>query len=69
MDASGNGGRAPVLTKEELKDLPCSKFEVTEEHDEGDVFFKCTVCQMDFEDRARIRTLRCLHMFHKKCID
>ena len=24
---------------------------------------------MDFEDRVTVRTLRCFHIFHKKCID
>ena len=69
LDQAGNNGRAPVLTKDDLLELPCSDFEVTELHDEADVFFKCTVCQTDFEDGVRIRTLLCLHMFHKECID
>ena len=58
-----------MLTTQDLDDLPCSEFEVTENHDEADVYFKCTVCQQDFEDGVQIRTLFCLHMFHKECID
>ena len=69
LEVGEEGARAPVLSKEDLEDLPCSYFEVTERHDEGDVYFKCTVCQTDFEDGDRIRTLLCLHMFHKECID
>lgn len=69
LDQEEGNGRTPVLTKEDLNDLPCSNFEVTDRHDDEDVFFKCTVCQTDFEDGERIRTLRCLHMFHKDCID
>ena len=30
---------------------------------------KCTICQMEFKDDDVLRTLRCLHMFHKECID
>lgn len=60
---------APVLDPLELLDMPVTKFEVTERHDDADVFFKCIICQCDFEDQEEIRTTRCLHMFHKGCID
>ena len=68
LDTAGDG-RTPVLTELELADLPTSHFEVTEDQDDEDTFFKCTICQQDFEDGVRIRTMRCLHMFHKECID
>jgi hypothetical protein len=66
---NAGAARAPLLDKHDLLELPISKFEVTERHDDEDVFFKCTVCQQDFEDEEEVRTLRCLHMFHRKCID
>ena len=29
----------------------------------------CSVCLQDLEDGDEIRTLPCMHMFHKECID
>ena len=43
LDQAGSG-RTPVLTDEELQELPLSFFEVTEEQDDDDTFFKCTIC-------------------------
>ena len=68
LDTAGDG-RAPVLSEAQLAELPESDFEVTEVQDEEDIIFKCTICQMDFEDGCRVRTLLCLHQFHKDCID
>lgn len=62
-------GIEPVLTKKELEDLPLSKFRVTDHQDEKDVTIKCTICQMNLENGEKVRTLRCLHLFHKGCID
>jgi hypothetical protein len=30
---------------------------------------KCSICLCDFSDGVKIRELRCMHLFHKDCID
>ena len=63
-----NERNAPVLTKRQLAELPVSLFAKTQSENNKDQM-KCTICQMEFEDGDEIRTLRCLHIFHKPCID
>ncbi len=63
-------GKAPKLNKRQLNDLPTSVYEAGKEKKEDDTTqHKCTVCQTDFAAGEQIRTLLCLHMFHKDCID
>jgi len=35
--------------------------------DEG--LSSCLVCLTEYEDNEELRTMPCLHFFHKKCID
>jgi hypothetical protein len=34
-----------------------------------DSMLKCMVCLSDYEDKEEVRTMPCMHYFHKICID
>ena len=59
----------PLLTEEELDNLPVASFE----HAEADMFKysnTCAICLDDFQPTEQIRLLvRCQHAFHVECID
>ena len=70
-------GRAPLMDKKQLKDLPTYRFKVNKQSqqakEDGEAVIanslKCAICQMEFVQNETLRTLRCLHIFHRKCID
>ena len=35
----------------------------------GDSFQNCAICQLDLKTGDRIRGLKCMHLFHDKCVD
>ena len=53
-----------VPTHEEvLSKLPSDEYD-SEKHQDG----KCSICQLDYEDKEIITKLPCDHTFHKECI-
>ena len=63
------GTNEPNLKKSELNELPTKKFVLTEAQKEKDSQLSCRICMQEFEEGENLRTTRCLHMFHRKCID
>ena len=61
--------KAPLLKKLDLMELPTKKFILTEAQKETDNQLSCRVCMCDFVEGENLRTTRCLHLFHKQCID
>ena len=72
------------ITKEELDKLPTHRYKVNSERQKqkdknstselkinssSEDVVKCLVCLEDFESKQNIRSLRCDHEFHAKCID
>jgi hypothetical protein len=52
-----------------INELPTRSFKVTSTYDESDIQKSCRVCMEDFKNDDLLRTLPCLHFFHKVCID
>ena len=69
LEIANANANAPKLTTKELDDLPKSLFQVTDDQDVKETTIRCVMCQEDFNEADEIRTLRCLHIFHAKCID
>ena len=63
------GTKEPCMKKGELNELPTKKFVLTEAQKEKDSQLSCRICMQEFEEGENLRTTRCLHMFHRKCID
>ena len=71
------------MSDEELDQLPLSVYtsdiaktkyrenidEVENQNQHEDEEIECTICLSTFEEGQSIRTIMCLHQFHKDCID
>ncbi len=55
------------LTADEIERLPTEKFQRRATKNEEDN--KCNICWDEFEQDQPLRRLRCLHLYHKDCID
>jgi len=74
-NSSGQRG----LQREELENLPATMYQEPEslrnksksndETQESDNKKSCVICLNDFQNGEHIRTLPCVHNFHKDCID
>lgn len=69
LETTGPDRKEPCLTPAEINDLPVVLFQVTENQKNESVTVQCAVCQTEFEHAEKVRTLRCLHIFHTECID
>ena len=54
------------LTKEEIDQFPIAEWK---EINKGKEVDQCVICLDEFKRKEILRTLFCLHRFHKKCID
>jgi hypothetical protein len=75
MFASGSTSNSNATPKAILDTLPSRVITETELArqtaaevvDEGNI--KCLVCLVEYEVNEEVRTMPCLHFFHKACID
>ncbi len=56
------------LTKEEFESLPKFEYKSNNEIDMNESDRTCSICQDEFENKARLTALTCTHKFHRKCI-
>jgi len=52
-----------------IHQLPTRTFKIRKSVEQSKSQNSCCVCMEDFDDDELLRTLPCLHFFHKKCID
>ena len=67
MDASNRN--TPKLEDWELVELPVSFYELPDAGQAQEQQIICTICQEEYKPGDIVRTTKCLHMFHKACID
>lgn len=56
------------LTKEEFESLPKFDYKSSNEIDGNESDRTCSICQDEFENKAKLTALTCTHKFHCKCI-
>eukprot|EP01118_Nematostelium_gracile_P019335 TRINITY_DN8935_c0_g1_i1.p1 TRINITY_DN8935_c0_g1~~TRINITY_DN8935_c0_g1_i1.p1 ORF type:complete len:285 (+),score=62.36 TRINITY_DN8935_c0_g1_i1:58-912(+) len=54
------------VNKTELRQLPIHTFQSSRAKENES---SCIICQQDYTDGEKLRTLRCFHAFHQECID
>jgi len=52
-----------------INQLPTRRYQVRVTAEESNMQKSCRVCMEDFKNEELLRTLPCLHFFHKECID
>jgi len=52
-----------------INELPTRSFVLREKAEENNIQKSCRICMEDFKNDELVRTLPCLHFFHRKCID
>jgi len=62
------GNKLRGLTKSEFEQLVTYQYNSDIRSSVSDQT-SCVVCMCDFENRQRLRVLRCSHEFHAKCVD
>ena len=76
-ESNGDVGHRGLNT-DEINVLPTSKFTETTQSTSslsdrgcvsGDAVSECRICLSKFEPNETLRTLPCLHRFHRDCID
>eukprot|EP00494_Astrolonche_serrata_P028539 UN28806 len=55
-----------TLTPTELDQIQCSLYIATPDNTDSQ---SCSICLDTLKNNDLIRTLNCLHVFHKKCVD
>lgn len=64
METSANKTRG--MTRQEISDLPVS---IKHSKQKKDGQLVCMICMEQFAQNEELRSLRCLHIFHTRCID
>jgi len=60
------GHHSNAAGSQDIQALPVHK---VDEHTNLGTQTCCTICIEDFQDGDELKTLPCLHIYHKKCID
>ena len=57
------------MMSHDLDDLPLKKFKSKTMQKPDEPQAKCMICLGEFVENEKVRTLKCFHLFHRKCID